>query len=131
MAGVEGAVMANTSIPNAARSKLSAACSRRELQHMNGLATEVVVAPGKHLCEKSSNWFSSSLVLVSGSISVSLADTVVSQLHSGDSLGRDRIDLTGFPSHRNRGDEHPPHTFSSSNRTNPALSDTSPTSNEH
>ena len=78
--------MANAPIATPARSKLFADCSRRQLQRVDSLATEVVVAPGKRLCEEGAIGLEF-FVLLSGVVSVSLADTVVSRLHAGDWFG--------------------------------------------
>ena len=78
--------MSNAPIATPARSKLFEDCSRRQLQRIDGLATEIVVAPGKRLCEAGAIGLEF-FVLVTGVVSVSLDDTVISQLHAGDWFG--------------------------------------------
>ena len=78
--------MSNAPIATLARSKLFEDCSRRQLQRIDSLATEIVVAPGKRLCEEGAIGLEF-FVLVHGVVSVSLDDMVISRLHAGDWFG--------------------------------------------
>jgi CRP-like cAMP-binding protein len=82
----KGAVVRNARIATLANFKLFEHCSRRELRRIDGLATEVAVAPGRRLCEQGAIGMEF-FVLLRGGVTVSLDDSVISHLDAGDWFG--------------------------------------------